>query len=133
MIDLKKIFLGNLWKFSLFPVSFMVYCPGSFTSATTSLYEAFAISTRNLCPCDVIIKPVFSLVCFDLLLFQCPMQLIEPGVVTSTSVIVKTHYSFIITIKVGSQELCRFVVKRAPLLLDFILVQNLMINNYGLS
>lgn len=39
--------------------------------------------------------------------YKCPIQLIEPGVVTSTSVIVKTHYSFIITIKIGSQELCR--------------------------
>lgn len=73
-----------------------------------SLYELSIIISSNL----------------YLLLFQCPIQLIEPGVVTSTSVIVKTHYSFIITIKIGSQELCRFVAKCAPLLLDFIRFQH---------
>jgi len=90
-----------------------------------SLYELSIIISSNLCEYDVIKKNrSFGLKCFDLLLFQCPIQLIEPGVVTSTSIIVKTHYSFIITIKIGSQELCRFVAKCAPLLLDFIRFQH---------
>lgn len=39
--------------------------------------------------------------------YKCPIQPIEYGVVSSTSVFVKTHYNFILTITSGSQELCR--------------------------
>ena len=83
----------------------------------------FAIIISNLCAHEVIIKRHFGFTQFDLLLFQCPIQPIESEVVTSTSIIVKTHYSFILIVTSGSQELCRFVVKRAPLLIYFTLVQ----------
>ena len=52
-------------------------------------------------------------------LLQCPIQVIQHGVVNSTSVIVNTHYNFILTIKSASQELCRFVVRHVLFIINF--------------
>ena len=123
----KEILLRSLKFFKDYfvfqcPSWWVFCCPRSFTKTTRSLslspnyHKPLRAWSHN--------KTVFRFYTIWFIVFQCPIQPIESGVVTSASVIVKTHYSFILTITSGSQELCRFVVKRAPLLIDFTLVQH---------